>query len=45
VSESGINNPEDIHFLRTYGAKAFLIGSAIMQAKNIREKVRELVNA
>jgi indole-3-glycerol phosphate synthase len=45
VSESGINSPEDIRFLRACGAKAFLIGSAIMQANDVRVKVREFVNA
>ncbi|NLE05168.1 MAG: indole-3-glycerol-phosphate synthase, partial [Crenarchaeota archaeon] len=44
VSESGINTPSDLRFLQTCGAKAFLIGSAIMQAENIEEKVSEFVN-
>jgi indole-3-glycerol phosphate synthase len=43
VSESGIQNPQDIRFLRKCGAKAFLVGSAIMLTQNIEEKVRELV--
>jgi indole-3-glycerol phosphate synthase len=45
VSESGINAPSDIRFLRESGARAFLIGSAIMLNENIEEKVKELVNA
>jgi indole-3-glycerol phosphate synthase len=45
VSESGINTPVDIHFLRESGAAAFLIGSSIMSSNNIEEKVREFVNA
>ncbi len=45
VSESGINTPADIRFLRESGASAFLIGSAIMSSDNIEEKVREFVNA
>jgi len=45
VSESGIQKPEDIRFLRACGAKAFLVGSAIMLAENVEEKVRELVLA
>jgi len=45
VSESGINTPEDIRFLSQTGVSAFLIGSSIMLADNIEEKVRELVNA
>jgi indole-3-glycerol phosphate synthase len=42
VSESGINNIEDIHFLKNSGIRAFLIGTAIMKASNIIEKVKEL---
>jgi indole-3-glycerol phosphate synthase len=41
VSESGIDSPEDIRALKKYGAKAFLIGTAVMKAKNVKEKVRE----
>jgi indole-3-glycerol phosphate synthase len=45
VSESGINAPADIHFLRACGAHAFLIGSAIMRVDNVEEKIKELVHA
>ncbi len=45
VSESGINNPNDLRFLRECGAKAFLIGSSIMLTENIEEKVKEFVKA
>ncbi len=45
VSESGIRGPEDIRFLHSCGAKAFLVGSAIMVAENVEEKVMELVSA
>ena len=45
ISESGINTPADICFLRESGACAFLIGSAIMSNDNVEEKVREFVNA
>jgi indole-3-glycerol phosphate synthase len=45
ISESGINTPADILFLRESGARAFLIGSAIMSNDNIEEKVKEFVNA
>ncbi len=45
VSESGINSPADIRFLQKCGARAFLIGSAVMQADNVEGKVREFVNA
>jgi len=44
VSESGINTPHDIHFLRTCGAQAFLVGSAVMYADDIEAKVRSFVN-
>ena len=42
VSESGVSNPEDIQFLRSSGAHAFLIGTTIMQSSNISEKIQEL---
>jgi indole-3-glycerol phosphate synthase len=45
VSESGIQRAEDIRILRSYGAKAFLVGSAIMLAGDVEKKVRELVMA
>jgi indole-3-glycerol phosphate synthase len=45
VSESGIMTPADVYFLRNGGAQAFLIGSAIMMASNIEEKVKEFVAA
>jgi len=45
VSESGIRNPDDIKFLRECGANAFLVGSSIMTARNIKEAVRLLVDA
>ena len=45
VSESGIQGAEDIRRLRRYGAKAFLVGSAVMLAEDIEGKVRELVMA
>jgi indole-3-glycerol phosphate synthase len=45
VSESGINKPEDIRFLRQYGVQAFLVGTAVMRAADIKKKVKELVDA
>jgi indole-3-glycerol phosphate synthase len=45
VSESGVNTTADLRFLRECGANAFLVGSAVMLADNIEEKVRELVSA
>ncbi|MGA3288947.1 MAG: indole-3-glycerol-phosphate synthase [Candidatus Bathyarchaeia archaeon] len=44
ISESGINTLADILSLRRAGARAFLIGSAIMASDNIEEKVKEFVN-
>jgi indole-3-glycerol phosphate synthase len=45
VSESGINTTADIEFLKQAGARAFLIGSAIMSSSDIEQKVKEFVNA
>ena len=45
VSESGINAPADLRFLRGCGAHAFLIGSAVMLADNVEAKVKEFVSA
>ena len=45
VSESGVMSPKDLLFLRGCGAQAFLIGSAVMMANNIEEKVKEFVTA
>jgi indole-3-glycerol phosphate synthase len=45
VSESGIKTPSDILFLRSSGADAFLIGSAVMASDNVEQKVKEFVNA
>jgi len=45
VSESGIHTAADIHFLSGCGAKAFLIGSAIMSADDVESKVREFTLA
>jgi len=45
VSESGVMNQADVLFLRGCGAQAFLIGSSIMMADNIEQKVKEFVTA
>lgn len=45
LSESGIENPEDILYLKKCGADAFLIGSSIMKSGNIEEQVKMLVNS
>ena len=42
ISESGINSYEDIKSISPYQADAFLIGSSIMQSKNIKKKIMEL---
>lgn len=43
VSESGIETPEDLQYLRRNGAHAFLVGTAIMASDDIGPKIRELV--
>jgi indole-3-glycerol phosphate synthase len=45
ISESGIESPKDIVFLKNCGADAFLVGSSIMKSSNIEENVRSLVQA
>lgn len=45
ISESGIETPEDIRFLRKCGANAFLVGSSVMKSDNIEEHVSHLVNS
>ncbi len=45
VSESGIESAEQIRYLKTVGAKAFLIGTMVMSAPNIEKTVKELVEA
>jgi indole-3-glycerol phosphate synthase len=45
ISESGVMTPEDLLFLRGCGAQAFLIGSSVMMADNIEQKVKEFVTA
>ena len=43
VSESGISTYEQVMFLKSLGVSAVLIGETFMRAKNIGEKVRELM--
>ncbi len=45
VSESGISSPADVLFLKGVGARAFLVGSSVMLAGDVEDKVRELVEA
>jgi indole-3-glycerol phosphate synthase len=42
ISESGIMGPEDIQYLKSAGADAFLVGTSIMQAPDIGAKISEL---
>jgi indole-3-glycerol phosphate synthase len=43
ISESGMNNAEDIRRVIQAGADAVLIGSAIMESNSVFEKTKELV--
>ncbi|CDI05685.1 indole-3-glycerol-phosphate synthase [Candidatus Nitrosotenuis uzonensis] len=45
ISESGIETPEEIIFLRKCGADAFLVGSSIMKSQDVEQSVRRLANA
>ena len=45
VAESGIHAGSDIRFLKRCGAKAFLIGSAIMSADDVESKTKEFTMA
>ena len=45
LSESGIQDAEDIRFLKRCGAQAFLVGTSIMKSNDIQGKLRELVRA
>jgi len=45
ISESGIESPEQIQFLKKCGADAFLVGSSLMKSDNIEGNVKELVKA
>ncbi|MDR1993456.1 MAG: indole-3-glycerol-phosphate synthase [Nitrososphaerota archaeon] len=43
ISESGIQNSHDLHFLRKCGANAFLIGSSIMLTDDVETKIKEFI--
>jgi len=45
VSESGIGTPEQVRRMLRAGAHAVLVGTALMRAERVEEKVRELVGA
>ena len=42
ISESGISTVEQIRFLKRCGADGFLIGTSIMESKNMKEKLMDL---
>lgn len=44
VSESGIQNHDDLITLQGYGAKAFLVGETLMRQPNIEAATRELLS-
>lgn len=43
ISESGIKTAEDVRRVRAAGVNAVLIGETLMRAKNVPEKMRELL--
>jgi indole-3-glycerol phosphate synthase len=43
VSESGIKTAEDVRRVRACGINAVLVGETLMRAKNVPEKMRELL--
>ncbi|MFL6480981.1 MAG: indole-3-glycerol-phosphate synthase [Nitrososphaera sp.] len=45
ISESGISSPEDIMYLKSAGSDAFLVGTSIMKAPDIGQKIAELYYA
>lgn len=45
ISESGIRNMKDIKRVIDAGCDAILMGTALLKAKDIEEKVRKIVNA
>jgi len=45
VVESGIHTPEDVRWAARLGATAILVGTALVRASSIPEKVRALVDA
>jgi indole-3-glycerol phosphate synthase len=43
ISESGIRTAEDVRRVRSSGINAVLVGETLMRAKNVPEKLRELL--
>jgi indole-3-glycerol phosphate synthase len=44
IAESGINNPEEVEYLRSNEINCLLIGSSLMQETNIAAKFSSLIN-
>ena len=44
ISESGINNSQDINYLTNHNINNFLIGESLMRSKDISGKLKKLVN-
>ena len=44
ISESGILTSEDIKMIGKSGVNGFLVGTSIMKADNIEEKIKELTS-
>lgn len=45
ISESGISKSDEIKKLRSIGVDAFLVGTSIMESRNVFEKIKELCHA
>jgi len=43
VAESGIFTPADIRLLKNAGAKAFLVGEALMRQRDVEAATRQLL--
>ena len=43
ISESGIKTADDVRRVRAAGINAVLVGETLMRAKNVPEKMRELL--
>ncbi|CEG56326.1 indole-3-glycerol phosphate synthase TrpC [Legionella fallonii] len=44
VTESGINNREDIKFMQSHGINTFLIGESLMRADNVGQALEKLMH-
>jgi len=45
ISESGIQNPEDLNILKSHGIKGVLIGESFLKEKDIESAFKKLLNA